>query len=137
MFLFSSLFIIQLFFFFVFCFFCEAGFSLSRRLCWFIPGVAVGLLHATYLLTCCSASPKQFWSQCLTVWDPSVFSVLCGVEKLYMGWGFKVSGFWFFLEFFSWQVWFQHLSKVFDIWSSHCLLLLSSHHLGSQPPYFK
>jgi hypothetical protein len=55
-----------LFRFFCF-FFCEAGFSLSRRLCWFISGVAVGILHAASLLTCWSGSPKQVWSQCLSV----------------------------------------------------------------------
>jgi hypothetical protein len=33
--------------------------------------------------------------------------------------------------FFSCQVWLQHLSKVFDLWSSCCLLPSSSRHLGS------
>jgi hypothetical protein len=70
MFLFSSLFIIPLFFFF---FFCRVGVSLSRWLSWFIPGVAVGILHAAYLFTCWSASPKQVWSQHLVAWEPSCF----------------------------------------------------------------
>jgi hypothetical protein len=29
------------------------------------------------------------------------------------------------------QVWLQHLSKIFDLWRSRCLLPPSSHHLGS------
>jgi hypothetical protein len=53
-------------------------------LCWFIPGVDVGILCAVYLLTCWSASPKQFWSQLLAAWEPSCFLNLkwCG-EALY------------------------------------------------------
>jgi hypothetical protein len=35
------------------------GVGLSRWLCWSISGVAVGMLPATYLLTCWSVSPKQ------------------------------------------------------------------------------
>jgi hypothetical protein len=41
--------------------------------------------------------------------------------------------FWFFLVLFFCQVWLQHLSKIFDLRSSHCLLLPSGHHLGSGP----
>jgi hypothetical protein len=33
--------------------------------------------------------------------------------------------------FFFCQVWLQNLSKIFDLWSSCCLLPPSSHHLGS------
>jgi hypothetical protein len=77
-FLFSSLFIIQFFFFFL-----RSRVSLLRGLCWFIPGVAVGIPGVTYLLTC-SASPKQFWSQCLAAWEPSCFlSVKWHGEALY------------------------------------------------------
>jgi hypothetical protein len=43
------------------------GVSLSREHCWFIPGVAVVIPHATYWLACWSVSPKQVWSQCLAV----------------------------------------------------------------------
>jgi hypothetical protein len=46
MFLFISLFIIQVFFL------LGGGVSLSRGLCWFIPGVAMGVPCAAYLLTC-------------------------------------------------------------------------------------
>jgi hypothetical protein len=35
------------------------------------------------------------------------------------------------LVFYVLQVWLQHLSKVFDSWSSCCLLLHPSRHLGS------
>jgi hypothetical protein len=52
MFLLSSLFIIQVFFY-------GTGVSLSRGQCWFTLGVAVGILHATYLFACWSASPKD------------------------------------------------------------------------------
>jgi hypothetical protein len=76
-FLFSSF---LLFSFFVW----EAGVSLSSMLCWFIPGVAVGIPRAAYLLTCWSLSRKQVWSQHLTVWGPSCFLSVrwCG-EVLY------------------------------------------------------
>jgi hypothetical protein len=57
----------------VFFFLCGAGVILSRWLCLFIPGVAVGVLHATYLLTCWSVSPKQIWSWHLAVEEPSWF----------------------------------------------------------------
>jgi hypothetical protein len=44
---------------------------------------------------------------------------------------------WFLLVLFFCQVWLQCLSKIFDSWSSRCLLLNSSHHLGSsQGPSF-
>jgi hypothetical protein len=49
------------------------------------PGVAVGIPHAAYLLTCWSASPKQIWSQYLAAQGPSWFlsvtwcgEALCG-----------------------------------------------------------
>jgi hypothetical protein len=58
-----------------------------------------------------------------------VFSVYCGVEKLCTGWGFRELEFCFFLVFFFCQVLLQHLSKIFDLRSSCCLLPPSSHHL--------
>jgi hypothetical protein len=65
----------------VFWFFsCEAEVSLSRWLCWFI----VGILRATYLLTCWSASPMQVWSWNLAVQEPYCFlSVMWCAEALY------------------------------------------------------
>jgi hypothetical protein len=46
----------------LFSFFGGVVVSLPRGLWWFIPGVAVGILHATYLLTCWSAASKKVWS---------------------------------------------------------------------------
>jgi hypothetical protein len=59
----------------IFFFFCMAGVSLSRGLCWVIPGVAVGKLCAAYLLTCWSASPKQVWAGVWRYGRPPGFSV--------------------------------------------------------------
>jgi hypothetical protein len=74
-------------------FFGRAGVSLSWGLCWFIPGVDVGILCATYLLTCWSVSPKEVWSQCLVAQEPSCFLSVtwCG-EALYRlgAWGVRV-----------------------------------------------
>jgi hypothetical protein len=65
-------------------FFCGAVVSLSRGLCGFIPGMTVEVLHAAYLLTCWSASPKQVWSQCLVAQEPfCLFSVMWLGEALY------------------------------------------------------
>jgi hypothetical protein len=55
------------------------------------------------------------------------------MEKLCVGWRLRVLKFWFFLVLFSCQVWLQHLSKIFDFWSSCCLVLHSSCYLGSPP----
>jgi hypothetical protein len=80
------------------------------------PGVPVGTLHAAYLFTCWSASPKQVWSQHLAMQEPSCFlSVMWHGEALY---GLRVQGvqFRFFLVFFFCQVWLlQLLSKIFDL----------------------
>jgi hypothetical protein len=86
-------------------FFCRLGVSLLRRLCWFIPGVTVGIPGATYLFTCWSASPKQVWSQCLAVQHPSCFlSVTWHGEALY-GLGVQVVRVLIFLHGFFCQVW--------------------------------
>jgi hypothetical protein len=37
----------------------------------------------------------------------------------------------FFLVVLFFQVWLQHLSKIFDLWSSHCLFPPSSCNLES------
>jgi hypothetical protein len=67
----------------VFWFYCRAWVSLSRGLCWFISGVAVGVLCAAYLLTCWSVSLKQVWSQRPAVREPSCFlSVTWQVDAL-------------------------------------------------------
>jgi hypothetical protein len=76
----------QFFVIYLFIYFCGAGVSLSRRLCWFILGVAVGIPRTAYLLTCCSASPKRVWSWRLAAWESSCFlsvmwwgEALCGL----------------------------------------------------------
>jgi hypothetical protein len=96
--LFSCLFIIQ-FFIFVF---CRAGVSLCSGLCWFIPEVAVWILHAAYLLSCWSASPKQVRSWHLVVQEPSWFlhiswcgEAMCGLGV--QGYQSFASSWWYFL----------------------------------------
>jgi hypothetical protein len=65
-------------------FFWGGAYQFSKGLWWFIPGVAVGILHAAYLLTCWPASPMQVWSLCLVVREPSCFlSVTWHGEALY------------------------------------------------------
>jgi hypothetical protein len=54
----------------------------------------------------------------------------CG-EALYRL-GAQSGKLWFLLVLFS-AKWLQHLSKIFDLRSSHCLLLHSSCHLWSAP----
>jgi hypothetical protein len=73
-----------LLFSFLLCFLLQHGVSLSRGLCWYIPGVAVGILCAAYLLTCWSVSPKKVWSRHLAVQEPScLLSVMWCGEALY------------------------------------------------------
>jgi hypothetical protein len=48
--------------------------NLSKGLCWFIPGVAVGILHAAYLLSVGLLDVSQAdldWR--LVTWAPSCF----------------------------------------------------------------
>jgi hypothetical protein len=119
----------------LFNFFWWARVSLSRGLCWLIPGVAVEIPRTAYLLTCWSASPKQVWSQHLEAQEPSCFLSVTRCRQALYGLRVRVSEFWFFLAAFFYQVWLQHLSKIFDLRSSCCLLLPSSHHLGSSPSF--
>jgi hypothetical protein len=76
--------------------------SLSMGLCWFIPGVAVGVPCAAYLLTCWSVSPKQVRSWHLAAQEPSLFlhMMWCGKAMCRLGvqgcWIFA-SSWWFFL----------------------------------------
>jgi hypothetical protein len=114
-------------------FFAGMGVSLSRVLCWFILGVSVGILSAAYLLTCWSAGclPSRFGAGIWQHGSLPVFSVLHRVEKLCMGWGFRVLMFWFSLVLFFCLVLLQHLSEIFDLRSSWCLFLHCSCHLRS------
>jgi hypothetical protein len=102
--LFLSLFIIQIFLW--------VGVSVSRGICWFILGIDVGTMHAAYLLTCWSASPKRVWSQCLVAWEPSSFlSVTWCREALY---GLEVQGvrvlLLFFFFFLLWKYIFDEIN---------------------------
>jgi hypothetical protein len=64
-------------------FFAVQGVSLYRGLCWFIPGVAVGI-HLFVHLLICWMSPKQVWSWRLAAQEPSCFlSVMWHRESLY------------------------------------------------------
>jgi hypothetical protein len=85
----------------LFSFFLWGGGQSVQGLCWFIPGVDVGIPPAVCLLTCWSASPKQVWCWCLEMREPSSFlSVIwCGEALHEMGiWGVGVaSSWWFFL----------------------------------------
>jgi hypothetical protein len=59
-------------------FFCGVGsISVSRGLCWFISGVAVGIPHAAYLLTCWSTRylPSRFGTGVWRRGSSPVFSV--------------------------------------------------------------
>jgi hypothetical protein len=89
-------------FYSVFCLFfflSGSGISLSRGLCWFIPGVAVGVPHATYLLTCWSVSTKQVRSLLLVAQKPSWFlsTLWHGEVMCRLGVHSFVSSWWFFL----------------------------------------
>jgi hypothetical protein len=105
--------------------------SLSRRLCWFIRGVAVGVSHAVYL----SPGGLHLRSRLgAGVWrhgSPPGFSVYVGVGKLCASWGFKVVGIFPPLDGFSCQVCLQRLSKIFTLQSSRYLLCHFSCHLGT------
>jgi hypothetical protein len=93
-----------------------------------IPGNTTCCLFA-HLLVCFSQADLELasgsleallFSQCNVAWRSFV---LAG------GWGC-----WSFASswcFFSCHVWIQHLSKIFDLPRSCCLLPPSSHHLGS------
>jgi hypothetical protein len=82
-------------------------------------------------LLVCRCLPCRFGAGVWWCSSSPVFSVLHDLEKLCTGWGFRVSKFWFFLVLYFCQVWLHHLRKIFDLRSSHCLLLHSSLHLGS------
>jgi hypothetical protein len=70
-------------FLFLFFFLQRRGHSV-QGLCWFIAGVAVGIPHAAYLLTCWPASPKQVWSCHLVAQElPCFLSVMWRGEALY------------------------------------------------------
>jgi hypothetical protein len=112
-------------------FFCGAEISLSRGLCWFFLGVAVGEPCATYLVPCGSA--KRVRGCFLAAQEPSwFFHILwCGGAMCGLGvWRIQsfASSWWFFLSSVS-----QHLRKIFTLMSTCYLLPPSSRHLGNSP----
>jgi hypothetical protein len=88
-----------------------------------------------HLLVCIS---QQVCSWYLAVQKPSCFlSIMWCGEALYGLGRFRASEFCFFFLFFFCQVWLQHLSNIFDLWSSRFLLPPSSHLLGFPQTSFK
>jgi hypothetical protein len=83
-----------------------------------------------YLLLC-QMSPKQVWSQWLAACEPSCFLSVMWHGEAFHGLGLEGVEVLILLVLYFHQVWLQHLSKIFDLWSSCCLLLCPSCHLGS------
>jgi hypothetical protein len=103
--------------------------SALSAVCWFFPG---GWENNAWCLSVWSAVclPSRFgagvrWQQ------PSCFLSVMWCGDAFYGLGFRESKFWLSLVFYFLQVWLQHLRKVFNSWSSCCLLLYSSCHLRS------
>jgi hypothetical protein len=128
-FLFSSLFIIQGFCVCV----CGAGSHFVQDTMVVYPRGNYGntACHLFAHLLVCWMSPRQVWSWHLVAWEPSYFfSVTWHREALYRLGVQGVKTLIFLGVFFS-QVWLQHFTKIFDLWSSCCGLLHSSPDLGS------
>jgi hypothetical protein len=108
------------------------GVSLSRGLCWFISGVAVGIQCDTWCSPVDLLNVSQAGLELVSGGRGALLflSVMWCVEAFYRQ-RFGVMTFWFFLVLYLCQGWLQLLSKIFDLQSSHCLLLLSSCHCGS------
>jgi hypothetical protein len=123
----------------LFCFvFAREWISLPKGLCWFIPGVAGGILCDAWHSPVWSAEclPSKFGIGCWWRWQLTCsLSVTWNGEAFYGLWvqGSKLL---FSLVLCFCQVWLQHLSKVFDSWSSSCLLLFLSCHLVSSGYHF-
>jgi hypothetical protein len=106
-------------------FFVGQGVSLSKGLCWFIPGVAVGIPHDSHLLTFWSESPKQVGASLWWCWNPVVFSMYCGIEKLCTAGVSRCRSFdssWCFL-------FLPHVALVSqqDLWFTELMLSASAH----------
>jgi hypothetical protein len=106
------------------------GVHLSRWLCWFIPGVAMGIPHNAYFLTFWSAGcfPSRFGSASGEV-GALLFSQYNGVWRSLYQLGVQSVEVLILLGVFFCQEWLQHLSKIFDLQSSCHLLLYYSRHL--------
>jgi hypothetical protein len=125
--LFSSLFIISFCFFF---FFCSLWVSLSlvyprdscrNTICFLFAQLLVCVSQAG-LEQASAGMGALLFSQCNVVWRSFVRDGDLGCQSFASSWCFF---------FFFCQVWLQHLSKVFDLWSSLCLLPPCSRHLCS------
>jgi hypothetical protein len=91
--------------FFLFFFFSGQGSVCLGGYAVLFQGLAVGVQHATYLLTCV-ASPKQGRSQCQVAWEPSCFLCISwhGEAICRLGvWRCQsfASSWWFFLPYVS------------------------------------
>jgi hypothetical protein len=115
----------------LFCF-CRIGVSVPRGLCWFIPGVDVGILHDDWCSPVGLPNVSQAgWSQHLAAQEPSCFLSVTWHGEAFHGLGVQGVEILILLVLYFCQVWLQHLSIIFDLKNSHCLLLCPSHHLGS------
>jgi hypothetical protein len=94
-----------------FLFFPWVGFSLSRWLCWFSPGLCVGEPRAAKLIWL-SASPKQVRSWRLAVWAPSWFLHWIWSKDAMCGLGCGGVGVFPLLGGFSCKVYLQRLSMI-------------------------
>jgi hypothetical protein len=123
--LFSSLFIIQIFF--------QSRVSLPTGLCCFYPrGGFESIMHHLFahlffwvsqegLEPASGGAGALLVSLCNVEWRSIVWAGVQGIRVLLLLGGFFL------------QVWLQCLSKIFDLWSSCCLLPPCSCHLGSLP----
>jgi hypothetical protein len=117
--LFSSLFITHFFVFFI----PGQGSDCPGIYAGFIPGVAVGVLHAAYLLTYWSNLPGRLGAGIWWCRSPPLFSVYCGMEKLCAGWGFGMSEFCFFLVVFPAKCG-SSISARFLLYGAHTICFL-------------
>jgi hypothetical protein len=107
--------------------FCGAGVILSRGLCWFFPGVTVGVP----LVLICSpiGLPSRLGAGAWQHGSPPSFSVYHGSGKPYAGWGCGGVRVLPLLGGFSCPACLQHLRKIFALRNTCYLLPLSCHHL--------
>jgi hypothetical protein len=82
--------------------------------------LAVGILHATYLLTCWSVSPKQVRSQCLVAQEPSWFLCIMWHGEAMCRLGVLSVGVLLLLGCFSCQVWL-HVSVRLLLYRAHTI----------------
>jgi hypothetical protein len=95
--------------------FYGTGVGLSRGLCCFILGVAVGVPCGAYLITCWSVSPKQVRSLCLVAWEPSCFLCISWRGEAMCRLGCRGVRVLPLLVGFSCQLCLQHLGKTFTL----------------------